>query len=190
MGMRTRAVLMSFLHTARLRGLNPETALKEALDILSRRRCPVSFRLQAQAQCASTSRSLNSSGQELLSWPEKRLSHCQAKYSRSERRRACSPCRGIEKGRAAPFDLFSSGGETNCPKEMPPDLHLQDFGFAENRRAFERSLHRARNGISPKKKRRRGITIRRFHVEALGYEKLSFCGPSDDRAGGSRRSSS
>lgn len=36
MGMRTREVLMSFLHTARLRGLNPETALKDALDILSR----------------------------------------------------------------------------------------------------------------------------------------------------------
>jgi len=28
--------LMSFLHTARLRGLDPEAALKNALDILSR----------------------------------------------------------------------------------------------------------------------------------------------------------
>ena len=35
-GMRTREVLMSVLHTARLRGLNPEVALKNALDILSR----------------------------------------------------------------------------------------------------------------------------------------------------------
>jgi transposase len=35
-GMQTREVLMSFLHTARLRGLDPEAALKDALDILSR----------------------------------------------------------------------------------------------------------------------------------------------------------